>query len=759
MSVPTLFDKSETSFSTNGLGRLVGSVSCQVTEVGNGLYELEMRYLASDSMYQYLVQDNIIKAKLDDDRGYQCFDIYKVSLPINGIVTVNARHMCYRMNYIPIKPFSATGITATLQGLTNNALEVNPFVLSSDITNETSEYNQIEPKSLKACIGGTDGSILDIFSGSGAVELEYDNFNVHIWNHRGSDNGVQIRYGKNLTGFNYTRNTEESYTGAIGYWHDTDQTVNYYGDVQYNSNVGDYGYKKTVIVDFSEQQDTAPTKSQLNAWALAYITNIGIAKENITVNFVNLADTEEYKDIAPLETVGLFDTVHVFYEPYGLTVEKKVIKTVYDVLKERYTSIEIGDKKSSLSNTLIETSATVSKMVSVTQKIDREVGSITQTIGSVEERLDDLSVGATNLLVGTSAEWSDWYTPTADTQNYSIYAHWCYDLSSFKSGTDLTVSYDLEFDGANAGSGGESHIYLQSCAYPNMDNSTGAVWNKIPFPTTTKLLLPLEDGIHHYSYTVTIPDNIDYTDYARFMVNFRTDYWNGTGKVRVRFLMLEVGNIPTDWSPAPDDLENSITTTTRTLENKITSTAESTTQSMKDYVQEQVDGVTSAYEKYTSDKISTAKGDLQTWTSETYDGRLDNIESDADELEKTVDGLDDTVNNASTGLKKRVITSETNIEDLTHRLELIENGVGKAFVYTKDGAKVMAIKNNVVQDDTYTLTDEHGNHYIINGNETGWATSEEFGAQQLSLGEDSTSEQRWQFKRDSANRLNINWHS
>lgn len=385
MSVPTLFDKSETSFTTNGLGRLVGSVSCQVTEEGNGLYELEMRYLASDSMYQYLVQDNIIKVKLDDDRGYQCFDIYKVSLPINGIVTVNARHMCYRMNYIPIKPFSATGITATLQGLTNNALEVNPFVLSSDITNETSEYNQIEPKSLKACIGGTDGSILDIFSGSGAVELEYDNFNVHIWNHRGSDNGVQIRYGKNLTGFNYTRNTEDSYTGAIGYWHDTDQTVNYYGDVQYNSNVGDYGYKKTVIVDFSEQQDTAPTRSQLNAWALAYITNIGVAKENITVNFVNLADTEEYKNIAPLETVGLFDTVHVFYEPYGLTVEKKVIKTVYDVLKERYTSIEIGDKKSSLSNTLIETSATVSKMVSVTQKIDREIGTITSTIGEIEE--------------------------------------------------------------------------------------------------------------------------------------------------------------------------------------------------------------------------------------------------------------------------------------------------------------------------------------------------------------------------------------
>lgn len=593
MSAPTLFDKSETSFTTNGLGRLVGSVSCQVTEVGNGLYELEMRYLASDSMYQYLVQDNIIKVKLDDDRGYQCFDIYKVSLPINGIVTVNARHIGYRMNYIPVKPFSATGITATLQGLTNNALEVNPFVLSSDITNETSEYNQIEPKSLKACIGGTDGSILDIFSGSGAVELEYDNFNVHIWNHRGSDNGVQIRYGKNLTGFNYTRNTEESYTGAIGYWHDTYQTVNYYGDVQYNSNVGDYGYKKTVIVDFSEQQDTAPTKSQLNAWALAYITNIGIAKENITVNFVNLADTEEYKDIAPLETVGLFDTVHVFYEPYGLTVEKKVIKTVYDVLNERYISIEIGDKKSNLSSTLIETSATVSKMVSVTQKIDREVGEITTTIGEIEEDVEGVTERVTQVEQTTES------------------------ITQTVSETATTANSALELANANAG----------------------------------------------------------------------------------------------DIS----DLSGVVSETTQTLQTQIAQNKNAINL------------------KANESTVTTLRSDLEGEISQT-----------------------------KTDLQGEINITNTNVSTLVTRTDTIDGKVdtlGTAFVVEEDGAKVMSVANGGVVTDNYTQIKTDGMHIVVNQTEVAWNTADGSGTPQMTIAPDSDAISGWQFRMDSANRLNINWHS
>ena len=55
----------------------------------------------------------------------------------------------------------------------------------------------------------------------------------------------------------------------------------------------------------------------------------------MTVSFVALWQTEEYKHIANLERVKLCDTVTVEFEKLGISAKAKVVKTVYDVLKER----------------------------------------------------------------------------------------------------------------------------------------------------------------------------------------------------------------------------------------------------------------------------------------------------------------------------------------------------------------------------------------------------------------------------------------
>ena len=66
------------------------------------------------------------------------------------------------------------------------------------------------------------------------------------------------------------------------------------------------------------------------------------------MSFVALWQTEQYKDIAPLERVKLCDTVTVEYDKLGVSAKAKVISTEYDVLAERYNSIGIGDAKSTL---------------------------------------------------------------------------------------------------------------------------------------------------------------------------------------------------------------------------------------------------------------------------------------------------------------------------------------------------------------------------------------------------------------------------
>ena len=69
---------------------------------------------------------------------------------------------------------------------------------------------------------------------------------------------------------------------------------------------------------------------------------------SIKASFCPLWQTEEFKDIAPLEHVRLCDTVIVQYPTRGVEAKAKVIKVVYNVLGGRYDSIELGDARQTL---------------------------------------------------------------------------------------------------------------------------------------------------------------------------------------------------------------------------------------------------------------------------------------------------------------------------------------------------------------------------------------------------------------------------
>ena len=87
-----------------------------------------------------------------------------------------------------------------------------------------------------------------------------------------------------------------------------------------------------------------PTENELRTMATSIMSTSEayLAKENITVSFVQMWQTEEYKSIAPLQAVKLCDTVSVYYEELGVDITSKVIRTVYDTLLDRYDEIELG---------------------------------------------------------------------------------------------------------------------------------------------------------------------------------------------------------------------------------------------------------------------------------------------------------------------------------------------------------------------------------------------------------------------------------
>ena len=349
MIYPRLYEKTETAFRSLGIGELSEAENCTVIEQLNGSYTLEMKYPENGRLFSEIKNDRWILVQPNQTADPQPFKIYNTEGNSDGSITVYGRHACYMGNGIPVAPFSAQGIGNTLNGLKSHCLVTCPLTFETDISNESSSFTLDKPKYLKSCLGGEKGSVLDVFGG----EYEYDKFNVILHKHRGSDNGVSIEYGKNIIDLKQEESIEETYTGAVAFWSGNvdGNTAIVTGDVAKGS---DTNKNKILIIDASSEYDSQPTKEQLTEYAKDYYdnNNIGVPKVNLTVSFVALWQTEEYKYIAPLERVSLGDTVHVKYPELCVTATARVIKTEYDVLLDRYSSIELGDAKSTLSDTI-----------------------------------------------------------------------------------------------------------------------------------------------------------------------------------------------------------------------------------------------------------------------------------------------------------------------------------------------------------------------------------------------------------------------
>lgn len=402
--IPVLYDKNTTDFTTNGIGRLKDTISCVVTEERNGVFELEMTYPVDGVLYDSIELAKIVGVMVDDRRDRQAFDIYYISEPIDGVVTINAQHITYRLNYIPVSPCTGTGIQETIDAIMDNTMEDNPFTLWSNVDNATTTYNQTEPKAFRGCLGGTQGSLLDTFAGAGTGEYEWDNFTVKFWLHRGEDIGAELRYALNITDLVKEQDSSETYTGAIAYWMNEDGSTVLYGQPQYSPNRSLFPYNKTVLLDVSSEMAEPPSLTQLNNMASDYVVSAGVPKESIRISFIDITDTEEFKAIAPLQKVHLCDTILVNYSPLNISTKKKVVKTVWDVLKERYNSIEIGDTRSNLASTLADNIGDITsivqnntKLVSVVQNINREVGDITSAVTVVNEDINGIKADLTEV--------------------------------------------------------------------------------------------------------------------------------------------------------------------------------------------------------------------------------------------------------------------------------------------------------------------------------------------------------------------------
>lgn len=378
---PRLYDGS-TGFNGNGIGALPDCVSCTVTEQRNGSFELALEYPVDGLHYESLRQRALVRAKPNPFAEEQYFRIYKISRPMNGIVTVYARHISYDLSGVPVAPCSANRVSTALVALRDAADVPCDFTLWTDKSTQA-DFAITKPRSMRSALGGADGSILEVFGG----EFEWDNTTVKLHSSRGQDRGVSIRYGKNLLDVTQEENCAELYTGIYPYYADSESAITLLPEKIVNA-PGTYDFTRVLTVDLSAEFEDTPSAEELREAAEKYIeTNrIGVPAVSLTVSFAQLEQTEEYKNLALLERVGLCDTVHVRFERLGVQADAKVITTTYNVLQDRYASVELGDAKTTLADTVSgiaqDTQQAVDKTKSALEKaIDRATQLITGNLG------------------------------------------------------------------------------------------------------------------------------------------------------------------------------------------------------------------------------------------------------------------------------------------------------------------------------------------------------------------------------------------
>lgn len=193
-------------------GFLADAMTCVVTEERNGVYELTLTYPVTGALFAELSVDRFVKAKPNDTSDLQLFRIYEITKPLNGVVTVNAEHVSYALSHFPVNNISVTGnaalvINTILSNANSNLTTAHSFSVATTGLSASKKF-EYAVGSVRSALGGSDGSVLDVFGG----EYEFDNYVIRLHQHRGSDTGVIVAYGKNLTDIEVDTSMENSYT-------------------------------------------------------------------------------------------------------------------------------------------------------------------------------------------------------------------------------------------------------------------------------------------------------------------------------------------------------------------------------------------------------------------------------------------------------------------------------------------------------------------------------------------------------------------
>ena len=313
----------------------------------------------------------------------QPFRIYRI-VPDLEKVTVYARHLFYDLldNMIKsLKPDATMAGSTVVQRLSAGALTEHEFAFYSDLTSTAKEVEWEAINPLEALMG--DEGLMAKYYG----ELARDWYDVYVVRRVGVDTDIQIREGKNLLGVSYDVDTTDVVTRIMPTGEDKDGNTLYLPEVFIDSPyVNDYTHPKWMHLAVSDARevpkgDDKKTKNQCytemrQAARDEFDKGCDLPKITLTIDFINTAETEEYRDYALLQNIYLGDAVKVIAPKIGISVSLRLTQYTYDCILRKYTSMTLGTVAEALEGNMISSRQIPSGSISGTKLQQNSVGSL-----------------------------------------------------------------------------------------------------------------------------------------------------------------------------------------------------------------------------------------------------------------------------------------------------------------------------------------------------------------------------------------------
>ena len=358
MAYPILYKANETNFEHLGVSVLSDASKCHVTRERNGIYILEFNYPVNGKDVDKIKEGMYIKS----DSGYrtknQRFIVSKITKTQNEF-KIYCQHISQvktTMNAIrPDITLTSVSAMGALTAWRDNLLDSREeFFVQSDISTLNSTMWKVENiENARDALGGKAGSILDVWGG----EYEFDNLNITLHRSMGIDNPTIIAYGKNLLDLEQEQSILETYTSVFPFKKYTDdnnreQLITLPEILLDSTHLNKFTHRRILKVDFSSDENLK-TVEQLRSKAKSYIknNNVGVPKTNLKINYQDLSKVEGVFDNPALEQIDLCDRLKVYYSELGILNENaKVVKVIWDVILEENHEIEVGDGRSSFTD-------------------------------------------------------------------------------------------------------------------------------------------------------------------------------------------------------------------------------------------------------------------------------------------------------------------------------------------------------------------------------------------------------------------------